>query len=67
MFYRRSVAQRPRTAEGRTGGGCGRGSPPPTRGSGGVTPGKFFGFYIAVDDFWYIFKKARNHFECVKK
>ena len=50
----RSVAQRPRTAEGRAGGGCGRGSPPPARGSVGVTPGKFLGFYIALDDIWWI-------------
>ena len=37
------------------GGGFGRGSSPPAMGSGGIIPGKFSNFHIAVDDFWCIF------------
>ena len=32
----------PRTASSRAGSGCGRGRPLPLRGSGGITPGKYF-------------------------
>ena len=32
----------PRTACSRAGSGCGRGRPLPLRGSGGITPGKYF-------------------------
>jgi hypothetical protein len=34
----------PRTAEGHAASGCGRGSPPPANGVGGVTLGNFFLF-----------------------
>jgi len=38
----RSVAKRPRTAEGRAGGGYGRGSPPPAMGVRGYYPREIF-------------------------
>ena len=50
------------TAEGRAGGGCGRGSPPPAMGVRGVTPGTFFEFYIAVDKFWCIFMDQKSFY-----
>jgi hypothetical protein len=37
-------------------------SPPPARESGGVTPGKKFKLYIAVDDFWCIFMDQKEVF-----
>jgi hypothetical protein len=47
-------------AKGRAGVGAGGGRPLPQRGSGGVTPGKFFEFHIAVDEFWCIFMDQKS-------
>jgi len=42
----------PRTACSRVGGGCGRGSPPPTEGVLSVTLGKFFEIFDAKFRVW---------------
>jgi hypothetical protein len=43
---------RPRTAEGRAGGGAGGGVPLLPPGSGGMTPGKFLKFCMSIPAFW---------------
>ena len=42
---------RPRTAEGRAGGGAGGGVPLLPRGSGGITPENFFESQMLVSEF----------------
>jgi hypothetical protein len=46
-------AQIKRSVRGRrpSGGGCGRGSPLPTKGVRGCNPGKFFKLHMATDAF----------------
>ena len=50
--------------------GAGGGRPLPQRGSGGVTPRKFFGFHCVADEFWCIYKTENvfllNNFDVSK-